>query len=161
MKCQHDHENTPKFVKDALMTLKTLERVSDTMMEADVDVELLDIVYGAASNVLDLVCPMEVFEHHPELEDDEDFDAFIDHIVNHVPKRLREEKTEQDKLYDWCLEQASARFMGLLSQEQIDKLNSTDFPWAYYEEELDKLGYNWKKNNPKGVRYGTDTNTNQ
>ena len=40
MKCEHDHENTPKFVKDALMTLKTLERVSDTMMEADVDVEL-------------------------------------------------------------------------------------------------------------------------
>ena len=160
MKCQHDHVNTPKFVKDALMTLKTLERVSDTMMEADVDVVLLDAIYSACGDVLDLVCPMEVFEHHPDLEDDENFNDFIEHITNHVPNRLKEDTTEEDKLYNWCLEQASARFMGLLSQEQIDKLNSTGFDWVYYENELDNLGYHWKKNKPKGVRYGTDTNTN-
>ncbi len=62
-------------------------------------------------------------------------------------------KTQEERLYEWCLEQASARYMGLLSPEQEDKLNSIDFPWAFYEEELDKLGYSWKKNNPDGVRF--------
>lgn len=57
------------------------------------------------------------------------------------------------QLYEWCLEQASARYQGKLSQDKIDKLNSLEFPWEYYEEELDKLGYHWKKNNPDGIRY--------
>ncbi len=61
-------------------------------------------------------------------------------------------KKEQD-LHVWCLEQADARFRGLLSQDRIEKLDSLDFPWAHYEEELDKLGYYWEKNNPDGVRY--------
>jgi|GEM_PF-3765881 hypothetical protein len=62
-------------------------------------------------------------------------------------------KTDNQKLYTWCLEQASDRYCGTLSQEKIDKLNSMDFPWAYYEDELDKLGYHWKKNNPDGIRF--------
>ena len=64
------------------------------------------------------------------------------------------EKLNENELYNWCLEQAAARFMGTLSQDKIDKLNSLEFPWAYYEEELDKLGFHWRKNNPQGVRYG-------
>jgi hypothetical protein len=60
---------------------------------------------------------------------------------------------KKEKLFDWCLEQASLRFMGKLPQDKIDKLNSIEFPWAYYEEELDKLGYNWERNNPSGVRW--------
>ncbi len=58
----------------------------------------------------------------------------------------------QQALFDWCLLQASERYMGHLSVDQVDKLNSIGFPWAYYEEELDKLGYDWKRNNPTGVR---------
>ncbi len=65
-----------------------------------------------------------------------------------------ENKFKEDELYIWCLEQASARFMGIVPQEKIDKLNSLEFPWAYYEDEFDKLGYHWEKNNPQGVRYG-------
>ncbi len=60
---------------------------------------------------------------------------------------------EEQSLYAWCLEQASDRYRGELAQEKIDKLDSIGFPWAYYENELDKLGYHWKKNNPNGVRY--------
>ncbi len=60
---------------------------------------------------------------------------------------------KQQALFNWCLEQASARYMGLLSQEQIDKLNSLEFPWSHFEEELDKLGYSWNRNNPTGVRF--------
>lgn len=56
-------------------------------------------------------------------------------------------------LYNWCLEQASARYCNQLTEEQLKKLNDIDFPWAYYEDELDKLGYHWKKNNPTGIRY--------
>lgn len=56
-------------------------------------------------------------------------------------------------LHTWCLEQASARYMGTLPQDKIDKLNSLNFPWEHYEEELDKLGYHWEKNNPNGIRY--------
>lgn len=70
--------------------------------------------------------------------------------------------SEKDKiqdykeLFDWCLEQAAARYMGKLSQEKIDKLNSIGFPWDYYEEELDKLGFHWEKNNPQGKRWNDD-----
>jgi hypothetical protein len=60
---------------------------------------------------------------------------------------------EENMLYVWCLEQASARYKEILSQEKIDELNSVGFPWAFYENELDKLGYHWKKNNPKGKRW--------
>jgi hypothetical protein len=60
---------------------------------------------------------------------------------------------KDQEIYDWCLEQAANRFMGKLSQAKIDKLNSIEFPWAHYEEELDKLGFYWEKNNPDGVRW--------
>lgn len=53
----------------------------------------------------------------------------------------------------WCLEQAAARFMDNLSQEQIDVLTSLDFPWNYWENELDKAGFHWNKNNPAGKRW--------
>ncbi len=62
---------------------------------------------------------------------------------------------ENKQLFDWCLEQAHARYTGQLTQDQLNKLNGIDFPWAYYENELDKLGYSWKKNNPDGKRWGT------
>jgi hypothetical protein len=64
---------------------------------------------------------------------------------------------EDEKLYIWCLEQVSERYMGTLSQEKIDKLNNINFPWDYYEEELDQLGYDWEKNNPDGVRCNQKT----
>lgn len=63
---------------------------------------------------------------------------------------------EENALFTWCLEQASERYCGTLSQARIDILNSIEFPWAYYENELDKLGYHWKKNNPNGVRYNQE-----
>lgn len=62
-------------------------------------------------------------------------------------------KREQNDLHTWCLEQASARYMGILGQDEIDRLTSLDFPWAHFENELDKLGYSWEKNNPDGKRY--------
>lgn len=62
-------------------------------------------------------------------------------------------KISKQELYTWCLEQASARFMGTLSQDKIDKLNELNFPWEIYEEELDNLGYAWELNNPNGIRY--------
>ena len=61
-------------------------------------------------------------------------------------------KISNQDLYSWCLEQASDRYCGTLSQDKIDKLNQQEFPWTYYENELDKLGYHWKKNNPNGLR---------
>ena len=60
---------------------------------------------------------------------------------------------ENGELYVWCLEQASARYQGILSQEKIDKLNSIGFDWVYYENALDEIGYSWKSNNPNGLRY--------
>lgn len=73
-------------------------------------------------------------------------------------KELKDVFSEEslNGLYNWCLEQASDRYRGLLSEEQIDKLNSIDFPWGYYEEELDKLGYHWQKNNPNGKRWSSN-----
>jgi len=65
----------------------------------------------------------------------------------------RTKPTGEEKLYIWCLEQASARFMGTLSQDKIDKLDSLDFPWDYYERELDKLGFDWKKNSKEDSDY--------
>lgn len=62
-------------------------------------------------------------------------------------------KKNNQALYTWCLENASARFMGILEQDKIDKLNSDEFDWIYWEEELDKMGYRWDLNNPDGVRY--------
>lgn len=56
-------------------------------------------------------------------------------------------------LYNWCLEQAIARFMGNLTQEQEDHLNELGFPWDVYEEKLDELGFRWARNNPHGVRW--------
>lgn len=61
--------------------------------------------------------------------------------------------TRGEGIYVWCLEQASDRYKGILSQDKIEKLNSIEFDWEYYENELDMLGYNWKKNNPNGIRY--------
>lgn len=58
------------------------------------------------------------------------------------------------ELYEWCLDQAIDRYMGTLSEEQFNLLQAIEFPWGYYEDELDKLGFNWAKNNPNGVRYG-------
>ncbi len=52
-------------------------------------------------------------------------------------------------LHAWCLEQAALRYMEELPQEQIDNLNSQNFPWEYYENELDKLGFNWERNKNK------------
>jgi hypothetical protein len=57
---------------------------------------------------------------------------------------------KKDDLFNWCLEQAAAKYMGTLDQEKIDKLNALEFPWSYYEEELDKLGFHWAKNSPTG-----------
>lgn len=64
-------------------------------------------------------------------------------------------KKENPSLYNWCLEQAAARYMGQLTQRQIDLLNAENFPWDYYENELDKLGCDWKMNNPDGVLLNT------
>lgn len=58
-----------------------------------------------------------------------------------------------NKLYKWCLEQASQRYCGMLEQDKIEKLNSIGFDWVYWENELDKFGYCWELNNPNGVRY--------
>lgn len=63
------------------------------------------------------------------------------------------EKSNKSDLYAWCLEQASERYRGTLSKEKQDKLNDIQFDWNHYENELDKLGYHWKKNNPTGVRW--------
>ena len=63
---------------------------------------------------------------------------------------------EAKDLYDWCIEQAVARYRDKLSPEKFEKLESVGFPWAYYENELDKFGFHWKKNNPKGVRYSQE-----
>lgn len=51
-------------------------------------------------------------------------------------------------LYTWCLEQAAAKYMGHLSDEQIKKLNDVQFNWEYYEGVLDKLGFDWISNSP-------------
>ena len=44
-----------------------------------------------------------------------------------------------NQLFKWCLEQVIAREYGELSEEQIAQLDSADFPWAYYENELAKI----------------------
>lgn len=51
----------------------------------------------------------------------------------------RKECTQQkmDELFVWCLQQAAARYMGDLSQDRIDDLNSINFPWHLYEAHLD------------------------
>lgn len=69
---------------------------------------------------------------------------------------LSESEDEAKDLYDWCIEQAVARYRDKLSPEKFEKLESVGFPWAYYENELDKFGFHWKKNNPKGVRYSQE-----
>jgi len=56
--------------------------------------------------------------------------------------------------YAWCLETAIARFQNTLTKEQFTVLEQLQFPFAYAEEELDKLGFHWAKNNPEGIRYG-------
>ncbi len=53
------------------------------------------------------------------------------------------------KLYEWCIKQTANRYMGLLSPQQIAKLDGIKFPWDYYEKQLDGLGFDWKKNAPK------------
>lgn len=58
-----------------------------------------------------------------------------------------------ESLYNWCLQQAMDRYMGTLSEDKLKKLEEIDFPFDYYEEELDKLGFHWEKNNPNGKRY--------
>lgn len=60
---------------------------------------------------------------------------------------------DPEDLYNWCLKQAAERYEVVLTEEKFQKLESLQFPWAYYENELDKFGYFWKKNNPNGVRY--------
>ena len=62
-------------------------------------------------------------------------------------------KISERELYLWCLQQAADRYMGTLSQDKIDLLNDELFPWGYYEEQLDKMGFDWKKNNPNGKRH--------
>ena len=56
--------------------------------------------------------------------------------------------SNNNELYVWCLEQAAARYMGLLSQEQISKLDAVGFPWERYETALTELGFDWKMNKP-------------
>lgn len=60
---------------------------------------------------------------------------------------------DQNRIYEWCLEQAAKRHMGNLTQQQIEKLESLNFPFVLCEEELDKLGFHWQANNPNGSRY--------
>jgi hypothetical protein len=60
---------------------------------------------------------------------------------------------DHEGLFEWCLQNAADRFMGELTQDQIDKLDCLDFPWDHYENILDKMGFNWKANNPSGIRY--------
>ncbi len=60
---------------------------------------------------------------------------------------------DEKNLRDWCLEQAMLRYMGKLEQWQLDKLEEVEFPFDYWEDQLDKLGFYWKKNNPNGVRW--------
>jgi len=66
---------------------------------------------------------------------------------------IKQEAKKQNELYNWCLEQAAARYIGTMTKEQFDSLQSLDFPWEYYENELNNLGFHWYKNNPEGIRY--------
>jgi len=63
-----------------------------------------------------------------------------------IPKLSEKHLPDHGNLYAWCLTQAADRYMGTLSQEKIDKLNSVNFSWEHYESELDKLGFDWEKN---------------
>ena len=67
---------------------------------------------------------------------------------------------DEQELYNWCLEQTIARYMGELTPEQLRKLESINFPFARYEQVLDEMGFHWKKNNPNGVRYGKTIQSN-
>lgn len=95
MECPHEHTNTQKFVEDALMTLKTFEKMTDKMMDESCDDQLIDIVYMAAAEVMNVVCPYEVYKHFPELEDDEAFGCFIDQIISVVEGKKDEDGTQR------------------------------------------------------------------
>jgi len=75
-------EKDPKFINDALTTLRTLERLSDTMMDNDVAPELVHVMFVAARMVMEQICPREVAKLHPQLQEDEDFNNFIEHVLH-------------------------------------------------------------------------------
>lgn len=83
MEDHKDCRTTDKFVHDALCTLKTIERITDKMMEENCDPIFVDIMFLSARSVLNKVCPQEVEKRYPHLKEDEDFNAFIDHVLNH------------------------------------------------------------------------------
>ncbi len=104
MECDHDHVRTQKFVEDSLLLLKTFERVVDKMREHQVDEDLIDIVYFAAGDVLEEVCHVEVFQLHPDLENDDDFDAFIGGIL------ARAERRKEDIFINDCIDREKDHF---------------------------------------------------
>lgn len=70
-----------------------------------------------------------------------------------MSEKIKKEK-EEDDMYVWCLEQASDRYKGELSQDKIELLLKVDKNFfVFYEDELDKLGYDWERNNPNGIRW--------
>lgn len=87
------------------------------------------------------------------LELDGESDRHLEIIKSIATTMYGETISPDPGLFDWCLEQASARYMDLLTPAQFEKLQGLGFPWEYYEDHLDKLGYHWKKNNPEGVRW--------
>lgn len=56
---------------------------------------------------------------------------------------------QEEQLHTWCLEQTAHRYMGILDQEKIDRLDAIGFPWKHYEKCLDELGFHWEKNKPQ------------
>ena len=42
-------------------------------------------------------------------------------------------------LWKWCMHQVIARGEGKLTDEQIQKMNDLNFPWAEYADELRKI----------------------
>jgi hypothetical protein len=78
-----EHNRSEKFITDILKALKTIERLSDEMMDNDCDPEIINVFYVAAKELIYKTCPKEVFTLYPNLQDDEGFNEFLGHILNH------------------------------------------------------------------------------
>lgn len=83
MECDHKCDHTRKYIDDALKALKSIERLTDNMMEEECDPVLIDPFYFCARNIFVSVCPQAVKKLYPQLQKDNDFCAFIEHVYNH------------------------------------------------------------------------------
>lgn len=63
---------------------------------------------------------------------------------------------EDVKNYEaFCLQMAIDRFMNAMSHEKFKAFSELNFDWHFWEERLDKMGFDWEENNPKGIRWNS------